>query len=150
MEEKPFGVCGVYCGMCTASTDTISTTAKKLKDLIIEDYIWVEGLENLEFQYKELLKGLDWFADQQCSTCMKNVDAWCDVKKCPKIINSEIKSCLLCDEFISCERTSYQRDRYPFVIDYFKRVKKIGFEKHLEEEEKRAQNGIVLQKIRKY
>jgi hypothetical protein len=31
---------------------------------------------------------------------------------------------------------------YPFVIDNYSRVKQVGFEKHLEEEEERAKAGV--------
>ena len=149
--QELFGICGVYCGMCVASKEILTVTATKLKELIVEDYQWVESLENnLDFKYKNFLKGLDWFSKQQCPTCNKISDHWCEVRKCSKIINNEIKSCLLCEEFLTCERTTYQRDHYPFVIEHHERVKVIGFDKHLEEEEKRAQEGITLQKIRKY
>jgi hypothetical protein len=43
-----------------------------------------------------------------------------------------------------CENTSYQRDTYPFVVDNYHRVKEVGFEKHLEEEEERSKAGISL------
>jgi len=147
--NKNFGVCGVYCGQCPSGKGEIKIKANKLKKLIIDDYYWVESLIK-EFDYVNFLKGLEWFTKEQCQMCANITEPWCEVKKCKYIINKIIKSCLLCEEFLNCQRTEYQRDRYPFVIDHYHRVKEVGFEKHLEEEEKRAKNGITLLDIRKY
>jgi len=40
--------------------------------------------------------------------------------------------------------TRYHRETYPFVVDNYKRVSEIGFEKYLEEEEERACAGVDL------
>ena len=147
--SKPYGVCGVYCGQCPSGKGKIKNIAKELRRLIIKDYEWVESVIK-EFDYVNFLKGLEWFTKQQCPTCTKIKDPWCEVRKCEKIIKKKFKSCLLCEDFLNCPRTKYQRERYPFVIDHYHRVKKFGFEKHLEEEEERTKNGITLIDIRKY
>jgi hypothetical protein len=36
------------------------------------------------------------------------------------------------------------RGTYPFVADHHQRVKEVGLEKHLEEEEQRARAGVDL------
>ena len=36
------------------------------------------------------------------------------------------------------------RDVYPFVVDNYERVKQVGLDKHLEEEEERASAGVDL------
>ena len=147
-DNKLYGVCGVFCGQCHTK-EKVHLLTIELKRLIIDDYDWVEKLIE-DFDYTNFLKGLEWFSKQQCPTCSKIADPWCEVRKCEKIINKELKSCLLCEEFLNCSRTEYQRDRYPFVIDHYHRVKQIGFQKHLEEEEKRAEEGVRLIDIRKY
>ncbi len=147
-DNKLYGVCGVYCGQCH-TMEKVHLLAMELKKLIIDDYDWVANVVD-DIDYTNFLKGLEWFSKQHCPTCVKISDPWCEVRKCEKIINKELKSCLLCEEFLNCPRTEYQRDRYPFVIDRYHRVKQIGFEKHLEEEEKRAKEGVRLIDIRKY
>jgi len=39
---------------------------------------------------------------------------------------------------MKCPNTTYQRETYPFVIENYNRVKEVGFEQHLLEEEKKA------------
>ena len=68
--------------------------------------------------------------------------------KCEKV--REKGSCLLCEEFLECTRTEYQRGRYPFVLERYERVKEIGFEGHLKEEREKALSGTLLNDIRKY
>ena len=46
----------------------------------------------------------------------------------------ELKSCLLCDEYPVCPHTEYMRDRYPFVLDHYRRVKEVGLKQHFKEE----------------
>jgi hypothetical protein len=36
------------------------------------------------------------------------------------------------------------RDTYPFVVNNYRRVKEVGLERHLEEEEQRARAGVDL------
>ena len=106
-------------------------------------------LQRARFDWEEFGKGLDYFRESySCPSCRNIEKPWCDVLKCEKI--EETGSCLLCEEFIGCSRTEYQRERYPFVINHYKRVKKIGFEGHLKEEREKAEAGVLLNDIRKY
>ena len=148
-QNRFYGICGVYCGLCPSGKGEIMEKANDLKKLIIDDYDWVESAIK-KFNYHNFLKGLDWFSNQKCSTCLKIIEPWCEVRKCEEIVNHKLKSCLLCDSFLNCPKTEYQRDRYPYVIGHYHRVKEIGFEKHLEEEEKRSKEGITFLDIRKY
>jgi hypothetical protein len=102
----------------------------------------------VDFKFDDVRKGLKWFAKSKCPTCLKIKRPWCEVMKCKKA--RELKSCLLCDEFPRCPRTEYQRNRYPFVIKYHARVKKVGLEQHLREERERVKRGVCLIDIRKY
>lgn len=73
---------------------------------------------------------------------MNGGGAPCENRKCAK--EKELKSCLLCGDYLMCEKTEYQREWYPFVVDDYQRVKEVGFEKHLEEEEERSKAGVDL------
>ncbi len=57
------------------------------------------------------------------------------------MLKCEKGSCLLCEEFLECTRTEYQRGRYPFVLERYERVK---------EEREKALSGLLLNDIRKY
>ena len=59
--------------------------------------------------------------------------------KCEKV--REKGSCLLCEEFLECTRTEYQRGRYSLVLERYERVK---------EEREKALSGTLLNDIRKY
>jgi hypothetical protein len=145
-ENYEFGKCGVFCEMCPTGNGRIAELAKELSWLIKGSYSWLE--DSLDFRLEDLRKGLEWLSKEDCPTCKNIKEPWCEVLKCQKI--RQISNCLLCDEFLTCSRTSYQRDRYPFVIKHYQRVKEIGIESHYDEERKKAREGITLNDIRKW
>jgi transcription elongation factor Elf1 len=104
-------------------------------------YDWLNYVEK-SFSFGEFRKGLEWFASAQCPMCLNGGGAPCENKKCAK--TKGLESCLLCDDYLTCKNTEYQLDYYPFVVDNYKRVKEVGFKKHLEEEEERAEAGVTL------
>jgi hypothetical protein len=144
MEKKnyQYGICGVYCGQCANGNGRVKILAGELKRLVdTVRYDWVKDVVK-SFNFDEFRKGLEWFSDSQCPTCLSGGGAPCENKKCaPK---KSLQSCLLCNDYLTCKDTEYQRDVYPFVVENFNRVKQVGFQKHLEEEEERAKAGIDL------
>jgi hypothetical protein len=145
-KEYAYGVCGVFCEMCPSGTGKIAQLATDLLKLIKNSYTWAE--DKVDFSFKDLRKGLEWLTKDSCPTCRQIEEPWCDVLKCEKA--QKLKSCLLCEDFLKCESTEYHRDRYPFVIQNYERVKKVGLEEHLKEERKKAQDGVTLNDIRKW
>lgn len=141
-----YGCCGVFCEMCPTGNGRISELASELRKLIKGSYTWAK--DTVDFSFDDLRNGLEWLSEANCPTCFEIEEPWCDVLKCEKA--KKLKSCLLCDEFLNCPSTNYHRDRYPFVIEHYKRVKEIGLEKHFEEERKKAKEGITLIDIRKW
>ena len=145
-DNYSYGVCGVFCEMCPTGNGKISQLASELLRLIKNSYKWAE--DEVNFSFKDVQEGLEWLSKDSCPTCRQIKEPWCDVLKCEKA--SKLQSCLLCEEFLDCPSTAYHRDRYPFVIENYNRVKEIGLEKHLAEERKKARNGITLIDIRKW
>jgi len=144
METKnnKYGICGVYCGQCPNGNGRVKMMAQELKRLVdTTRYDWVKNVVK-SFDYDEFRKGLEWISDSQCPMCLNGGGAPCQNKKC--IAQKKIQSCLLCNEYLTCKDTEYQRDFYPFVTDNFNRVKEVGFQKHLAEEEERAKAGVDL------
>ena len=142
MDKKKFsyGVCGIYCGQCPSGNGRTKFAADELKRLVdTVRYDWVEGVVK-SFSYREFRKWLEWIAGNQCPTCLNGGGAPCENKRCAPEKN--LDSCLQCGDFLTCEHTKYHRDWYPFVVDNYKRVKEVGLEKHLEEEEERARAGV--------
>lgn len=143
-----YGVCGVFCEMCPTGNGKISELASKLLHLTQGSYEWAE--DSVDFKFEDVRKGLEWFAEAKCPTCLNIKEPWCGVLECERIKTKKLKSCLLCEDFLNCPNTEYHRDRYPIVIEHYDRVKKVGFEQHLKEERKRVQDGVCLIDIRKY
>ena len=141
-KENAYGICGVYCGQCPNGNGRVKVFAGELKRLVdTVGYDWVEFTIK-SFKFSEFRKGLEWFANAQCPGCLKMGGAPCENRKCT--IEKKIQSCLLCDGYLTCEKTAYQRDRYPFVVENYERVKQVGFEKYITEEEEKAKAGIDL------
>jgi hypothetical protein len=141
-KKYSYGICGVYCGQCPSGNGRVKIIAGELKRLVdTVGYDWVES-DVKSFSFKEFRKGLEWFANAQCPMCLNGGGAPCKNRGCAKEKNLE--SCLLCTYYLDCENTVYHRDRYSFVVDNYKRVKQVGFQKHLEEEEERARAGVDL------
>jgi hypothetical protein len=145
-DEYAYGCCGVFCEMCPMGNGKLIQLASDLLKLIEGEYKWAKDTVN--FSFDDLHEGLRWLIDSSCPTCFKIENPWCDVMKCEKA--KKLRSCLKCEEFLTCSSTAYQRDRYPFVLEHYERVKKVGFKKHLEEERKRARSGVSLNDIRKW
>ena len=137
-----YGICGVYCGQCPSGNGRVKIIAGELKRLVdTVGYDWVESAVK-SFKFKEFRRGLEWFAQAQCPMCLNGGGAPCENRKCAA--EKRLDSCLLCDNYLTCGHTIYQRDRYPFVVENYERVKKVGLQKHLEEEEERARAGVDL------
>jgi len=141
-KNRQYGKCGVYCGQCPNGNGRVKIIAGELKRLVdTTRYDWLSEVVK-SFKFDEFRKGLEWFSEAQCPMCLKNGGAPCENKKCaPK---KGLQSCLLCNDYLACKNTEYQRDVYPFVVDNYNRVKQVGFQKHLEEEEERTKAGVDL------
>ena len=146
VEDYSYGVCGVFCEMCPKGNGKLTNLATELYAMVKGDCGWAEG--SVDFKISDMEKGLEWLSKLRCRTCRKAKHPHCLVLKCSRA--KELKSCLLCDDFMTCKNTDYHRDRYPFVIDSHKRVKEVGLEKHLAEERERAKKGADLHKMRRY
>jgi hypothetical protein len=117
----------------------IAGELKRLVDTVGFD--WVESVID-SFSFEEFRKGLEWFSGIQCPMCLNIEEVHCRNRACA--FEKGLKSCLLCDEYLECEYTVYQRDRYPFVVENLERVKEVGFDRYLEEEEEKAKAGVDL------
>ena len=141
-KSRSYGICGVYCGQCPKGNGRVKAIAGELKRLV--DTIGYDWMENdiRSFKFTEFRKGLEWFSQAQCPMCLNEGGAPCENRECATA--KKLDSCLLCGDYLVCKNTVGQRSRYPFLVENYERVKQVGFEKHLEEEEQRARAGISL------
>ena len=147
--NQKLGKCGVFCAQCSSFTGEMTELASKIKVWTVRDYSWLKDSDE-DFDFDNFLKGLDWFIDSTCPGCRNVKESWCDVKKCEKIQQGTIDNCLVCEDFASCKFTDYQKNRYSYLFEHRDYIKKEGFEKYLEREEKKAKEGIRIQEIRDY
>jgi transcription elongation factor Elf1 len=147
--NQKLGRCGIYCGQCRAYTEEVVNAAKQFKQWVEQDYSWLKDAEE-SFDYENFLKGMEWFINSKCPGCRESSEAWCEVKKCEKIQKNMVDNCLICEVFSECSHTEYQRKRYSYLFDHIEFIKKYGFNKYLDEEEKKAKEGIRIQDIREY
>ena len=142
-KNNQYGVCGIYCGQCPNGNGRVKMMAGELKRLVdTVRYDWLSSFVK-SFDHKEFRKGLEWFADSQCPMCLNGGGPpSCPNRKCAS--EKKLESCLLCNNYALCKNTEYQRDYYPFVVENHNRVKQVGFQKYLEEEEERAKAGVDL------
>ncbi len=144
LEEKDhqYGVCGVYCGQCPSGNGRVKVMAGELKRLVdTTRYEWLSQVVK-SFSFDEFRKGLEWFSQVQCPMCLNGGGAPCENRKCAPA--KKLQSCLQCSEYLTCKNTEYHRDVYPFVKESHSRVKEVGLQKHLEEEQERAKAGVDL------
>ena len=142
--ENAFGVCGVYCGQCPNGNGRVQFFSQELKRLVdTVRYDWMNDIVK-SFNFSNFRKGLEWFSSHKCPMCLniRLEDAHCKNKKCAN--DKKLETCLLCQDYLTCEKTKYHRETYPFVIEHYTRVKKVGLEKHLQEEKDRTKAGIDL------
>jgi hypothetical protein len=142
MTNERYGVCGVYCGQCPNGNGRVRFTAGELKRLVdTVRYDWMDEVVK-SFSFMEFRRGLEWFSQAQCRGCLAGDGAPCKNRPCAQ--GKGLRSCLLCDSYMTCQDTVYQREWYPFVAENHERVKQVGFERYLEEEEERARAGVDL------
>lgn len=139
-EGVTIGYCGVCCNHCGMKT-SISEMAAKLKRFI-EAYRYGEWVHNItqDFDYSNLMKGLNWFANSPCLGCLKGGGMpFCDVRIC--CLKRKLKNCYSCEEFLVCEKLNYKKETYE-VSGHFEKIKRIGYEKWLREQEKRTRENF--------
>ncbi len=128
--------CGDYCGGCGQYNGLIIQTAKQMREFA--DRYGFEFRSEGTFDFKQFGKGLEWFIDNaKCAGCRQGGGpAWCEVKKC----------CFECEEF-PCSKFKDYADLD--TMDRYKRFNEIGFEKWVEEQTRKAEEGceIHLQKV---
>jgi hypothetical protein len=139
-KEYPYVVCGVYCGQCASGNGRVRFFAMELKRLTDVYLGWMEHVD-MGFDWVEFRKGLKLISGWHCN-CLDTEDCHVGNKQCAK--EKGLRSCLECGEFPTCEKTEYQRSRYPFVMDGNELVQREGFEAWLEEEDRKAKEGIDM------
>ena len=136
--------CGDYCGGCGQYNGLIIETANQMKEFA--ELYGFEFRSKGAFDFKQFVEGLHWFIENaKCPGCRQGGGPpWCEVRKCCS--EKGLHICFECEEF-PCPKFMEYAD--PDTMDRYNRFKEIGFEKWVEEQTLKANEGyeIHLQKV---
>lgn len=115
--------------------------AKELRRFI-NAYGFAEWIHNItqDFNFDNLVEGLNWFADSGCPSCLKGGGMpRCEVRVC--CLEKKLDNCYFCEDFSSCEKLNYQKETYS-IEDKCERIKQIGYANWLKEQEKKTSGNF--------
>ena len=139
--------CGLYCDLC-AQRERISRQASALRaSMINESYeFWGPELSGFNEFWSFLTDLCD--PDKACPGCRQDGGApFCGIRKCARKRGVEI--CVFCEEY-PCERVLEIAKGYPTLIADGQRMRQLGVEAWIQEQEKRAETGFAYVDIRCY
>jgi len=134
------GYCGVCCNHC-GMHKRIPEMAVELKRFI-DAYGYGEWIHNItqDFDFNNLIKGLNWFTKSGCPDCLKGGGMpKCNVRVCCR--KKKLENCYFCEEFLKCQKLNYQKETY-HIEKHYERIKQIGYEKWLREQEKKIKENF--------
>ena len=144
LEEVTY--CGLYCGLC-ASRRRIPRQAATLRETLRKEgygrgYFDVPGLEKV---FSAFWEGLGILADVPCPGCRAGAGfPGCSVRACAQ--EREVTACPLCPDF-PCERLA-MLNQYPLLVVDGKRMRQLGLEKWVAEQEAREATGFAYADVR--
>jgi hypothetical protein len=139
-EEVIVGYCGVCCNHCGMHS-RIPKMAMEFKRFI-DAYRYREWISNItqDFDFQQLMKGLNWFTNSSCPGCLKGGGMpRCDVRTC--CLQRKFENCYFCAEVSRCEKLSYQKETY-HVEKHYERIKQIGYENWAREQQKKIEENF--------
>lgn len=137
--------CGLYCGLC-AQKNRIPQKAQSLKESMAKEGYAYWGGEIPGFnEFWKFLKDLNEITDE--SNCREGNcgPPFCAIRKCAE--ERKIDICSACDEY-PCDYVLKIAKGYPTLLADGKRMREIGIDKWIEEQEERRKTGFCYVDIR--
>ena len=137
--------CGLHCTLC-AQRGRIPRQAQELRESMHkEGYdFWGTEIPGFKEFWKFLTDLCD--VDNGCPGCRAGGGyPACTIRKCARERGIEI--CVFCEEY-PCERVLEIAKRYPTLLADGKRMREIGLEAWIQEQEERAKTGFAYADIR--
>jgi hypothetical protein len=137
--------CGLYCGLC-AQRGRIPRRANELRETMArEGYeVWGSEIPGFNLFWKFLTDLCD--PDKACSGCRQDGGPpFCSIRKCARQRGVDV--CVFCEEY-PCSRVLEIARGYPTLVADGKRIKEIGMDAWIEEQEERAERGFTYADIR--
>lgn len=137
--------CGLYCGLCT-ERGRIPRQAAALRELMSKEGYETWGSDMPGFkEFWSFLEGLS-DPDRTCLGCRQGGGPpFCGIRKCAQRRGVEV--CGFCAEY-PCERILTLGKGYPTLVADGQRMREIGLERWIEEQEERAKTGFAYVDIR--
>lgn len=138
--------CGLYCRLCSTKF-RVPETAAILRDTLSSDG-WQDFGEKIMPDFKTFWSVLKRFSDfdKTCPSCREGCgDPGCKIRMCAE--ERKIDICPDCEEY-PCEHIQAVAQRYPNLISDGMRMKKIGVDVWIVEQEKRRKTGFCYCDIR--
>ena len=137
--------CGLYCGLCSAR-GRVRRQAETLRQSMAKDGYDVWGANLPGFQEFWTFLGDLCDPEKACPGCRQGGGPpFCSIRKCAR--ERDVDVCAFCDEF-PCRRIESIGKGYPTLIADGKRMKEIGTEAWIAEQEERAKTGFAYVDIR--
>ncbi|UCD22530.1 MAG: DUF3795 domain-containing protein [Chloroflexota bacterium] len=139
--------CGLYCGLCSQ----VNRTPQRALDL--KDSMQKEGYEHWGQDipgFREFWAFLNSLIESRTvSSCREGNcgPPFCAIRKCAQ--GKSIDICVSCEDY-PCKRVLGIAEGYPTLLADGKRMKKIGIEAWIDEQEQRAKTGFAYVDIRCY
>ena len=93
-----------------------------------------------DFEFRNFMKGLDWFANSGCKGCLQRGGMPnCEVRTCCK--EKDLRNCYSCGDFAKCEKLEYQKSTYK-INESYDRISQMGYENWLKEQKEKASRGF--------
>ena len=168
LEKKLVGACGLYCRLCPEYEGFrmgFADAAERLRYLItqlIQVDAWPWDINDPEsnkkfYNHEEFMKGLQWFSNQKpsCKGCdceitpassslLPGRNAECKIRNC--CFEREFRFCYECPEF-ACGKLVKLKEHYPYCLRNLKRMKNVGVERWLEEQQAKVSAGMTNRKL---
>jgi hypothetical protein len=132
--------CGVSCNHCGMQT-RISKMAGELKRFI-GAYGYGEWISNItqDFDFNNMMKGLDWFAGSTCPNCLNGGGMpRCEIRTC--CLQKKLTNCYFCQKFSGCAKLNYQKETYQ-IEKHYEKVRQTGYENWLNEQKEKTKENF--------
>jgi len=139
--------CGLYCGLCNQRA-RIPKEASTLKESMTKAgyEFWGKELPGFAEFWKFLTSICT--PDNTCPGCRQGGGPpFCGIRKCAR--KKKVDICVYCEEY-PCERVLEIAKGYPTLLADGKRIKEVGIDKWIQEQEERAKTGFSYVDIRCY
>lgn len=138
--------CGLYCGLCSSRNKVPRQAAALLETMKKEGAEYWGG--EIFPGFAEFWKLLERLTDPEkvCPGCKQGGGpAFCGIRKCAR--ERKISTCPLCDDF-PCDKIDMIAKGYVTIIPDGERIRKIGLDTWIQEQEKRSRTGFCYCDIR--